>query len=390
MAKRDAWSLLPLLLTSASWAVDVPQAVPPAVTLEELSQRVAALEAQQPKRRAEQLIFMGFADLTWRADHDSQTNGNSNHFALGQFDLFVRRDIGEKGRFLGETVIETKDDGSTGVDLERAILSYRPFDGLEIGAGRYHTHLGWWNVNYHHGEWLQPTVGRPAGFAFEDGGGILPVHEVGLYGEHQIVLPAIDLRLVIEIGNGRGPAPDPPQVVADANDQKAVNLAFSLSPAALSGLEVGANAMFDRIPAFAGDPDFPAHGDLDELIIGVYGVLQRGPLQANLEALAVRHRDRASSKLAISRTGYAMIAWQFEQPQIGNLTPYVRADQLIVSDDDIYFASTDDRTDLHLGIRWDLTSSVAVKLQGTRSTYALANGERNHSTGAAVQVCGTY
>jgi hypothetical protein len=392
--------LLPLFAACACAAdgqpapAPLPVAVAPPPTqdqLDRLTQRIAALEARQAGHQEGQLIFFGFADLTWQAEHGERGREDDNHFALGQFDLFVHRDLGERAGFLGEVVLEADEVGNTGVDLERCMLSYRPTDTLELGAGRYHTHLGWWNANYHHGEWFQPTIGRPAGLAFEDGGGILPVHLIGLTAEQQVALAPGKLVLIAEIGNGRGPTPDPPQVAADANNGKAVNLACSFSPTAFPDLEVGVDVLFDRIPAFAGSADFPAHASLDELIVGVHGVLQHGPLQANLEAFSVRHSDRQDGgATAISRTGYALVAWRFDGLPHGALTPFLRADLLQVDDDDTYFASTDDRTDLHLGVRWDLTSAVAVKLQGTASSVAYAHDGHDHSGGVAVQICGTY
>jgi hypothetical protein len=291
---------------------------------------------------------------------------------------------------LGELVVETSEAGDTGVDLERAMLLYQPVDSLELGAGRYHTHMGWWNVNYHHGEWFQPTIGRPVGLEFEDGGGILPVHLIGLSAEQQVVLPVLDLALVLETGNGRGPAPDPPQTTIDTNDGKAVNLAAIVTPKAFPDLSVGINVMVDHISAFAGSADFPAHGDLDEQIFGAYGVLQHGPLQLNLESFTVRHRQDSNGDIALSHTGYVLVAWRFDPARGGSLTPFVRADRLVVDNSDVYFGSTDDRTDLHLGVRWDMTSAVAVKLQGTRTAYQYSTGERDHSSGVAVEFCGTY
>jgi hypothetical protein len=43
-----------------------------------------------------------------------------------------------------------------------------------------HTPLGYWNQYYHHGAWFQATATRPEMYLFEDDGGILPVHEIGI------------------------------------------------------------------------------------------------------------------------------------------------------------------------------------------------------------------
>ncbi len=380
--------ILPFVATSLLCAADEPAPAAPAVA--EINQRVLALENQASQQIAERLAILAFAELTWRATHGDPRDGNDNHFALGQFDLFMSRNIRENSRFLSEVVIEADQDGNTVVDLERCLLAYRPFSELELSAGRYHTHMGWWNATYHHGEWFQPTIGRPAGLEFEDGGGILPVHFIGLAAEKGFSWSAVELKLIAEVGNGRGPAPDPPQVSADANDSKAVNLAFSLSPTAFPDLEFGASFAFDDIPKFTGNSDFPAHGELDEHIAGIYGALQHGPLQSNLEVFTVRHHDPFNGTTTTSRTGYALIAWRCARARHRDLTPYFRADRLVVDDGDSYFGSTDDRTDLHLGLRWDMTSVIAVKLQGTRSTYTFANGDHPRSSGVAVQFSGRF
>lgn len=49
-----------------------------------------------------------------------------------------------------------------------------------IGVGKYHTALGYWNHTYHHGTWLQSSILRPEIYLFEFQGGILPDHSVGV------------------------------------------------------------------------------------------------------------------------------------------------------------------------------------------------------------------
>ena len=54
-------------------------------------------------------------------------------------------------------------------------------DALQVAGGRFHSPLGYWNRTFHHGTYLQDSVGRPFFMDFEDGsGGILPVHLIGL------------------------------------------------------------------------------------------------------------------------------------------------------------------------------------------------------------------
>lgn len=81
---------------------------------------------------------------------------------------------------LSELTFESGDDNNIGVDLERALLIYSPNDRLQLGVGRAHTSIGYYNTAYHHGNWFETAAVRPFLFRYEDDGGILPVHNVGL------------------------------------------------------------------------------------------------------------------------------------------------------------------------------------------------------------------
>ena len=81
------------------------------------------------------------------------------------------------------------------VDVERLQIAYRWSDALRLTAGRGHTALGYWNESYHHGKLLQPTVERPEVLKFEDDGGILPVHFVGLEAARESGLRRLGPRL---------------------------------------------------------------------------------------------------------------------------------------------------------------------------------------------------
>src|SRR5262249_55068996 len=131
---------------------------------------------------APQLTIHGFSDVTlattrerWRGGRDSTSTG----FLLGQFDLYLLSRISANLSFLGEGGFELDHDQGV-VDVERMFIKYSWSDQLRLAAGRTHTALGYWNEAFHHGALLQPTVERPQALKFEDDGGILPVHAVGL------------------------------------------------------------------------------------------------------------------------------------------------------------------------------------------------------------------
>ena len=88
--------------------------------------------------------------------------------------------LSDKLSFVSELVFATDTTNSFGLDLERFQLTYRPSKYLEISGGRFHTDIGYYNTAFHHGNWFSTATGRPFMYYFEDAGGVLPVHEVGV------------------------------------------------------------------------------------------------------------------------------------------------------------------------------------------------------------------
>src|SRR3954453_13808897 len=88
-------------------------------------------------------------------------------------------------------------------DLERLQLTYRLNDHLNISAGRYHTGIGYYNSAFHHGSYFEVPIGRPRIFTFEDEGGGLSFHGLGLRARGRVPKTGSALRYVVEVGNGR-------------------------------------------------------------------------------------------------------------------------------------------------------------------------------------------
>ncbi len=128
---------------------------------------------------AQETQIKGFADVQTGAfeDHEKKT---SHGFGLGQLDLFTTSQIDEKTTFLSEVVFEGEASGETAVDIERLIIRRYITDYLNISAGKLHTPIGYWSNAYHHGTLIQPTISRPDAVQFEDHGGSLPIHQVGI------------------------------------------------------------------------------------------------------------------------------------------------------------------------------------------------------------------
>ena len=105
--------------------------------------------------------------------------------------------------FLAEVVLGPDATNEFGVDIERYQLTYRANRYFSASAGRFHTSIGYYNTAYHHGNWFSTAEGRPIMYLFEDSGGVLPVHMVGVSLSGEVPnTEKLGLHWVAEVGNG--------------------------------------------------------------------------------------------------------------------------------------------------------------------------------------------
>ncbi len=321
------------------------------------------------------LRIRGFGDVNF---HGSNRSGNTNSFALGQLNLFVTSDISEKFKFLGEIVFESGPDNfynvpggkrnEFGVDVERYLVQYSYNDYFNLAAGRYHTAIGFYNTAYHHSTWFQTTTGRPLLFEFEDSGGILPIHNVGLSASGRIPSGSLGLHYVAEVGNGRAsrqPLGDEPvQNVVDENNYKAVNLALFARPESIRGLQIGFSGYHDKLMPF-GAPR------IDETILAAHAVYMAPKFEWLNEVVLLRHAPEGTSQVFNTPGFYTQIAKRF-----GSYQPYFRYQYINASDHEPVFPDVGRMDGPSFGLRYDASESVALKMQ---YDYNLARHQQNYS-----------
>lgn len=313
------------------------------------------------------LRMRGFGDITLHGDNQK---GNNTAFSLGQLNLFLSSDISEKFKFLSEIVFEGGPDdifGAArgeknffGVDVERFLLQYSHNDYFNLAVGRFHTAIGYYNTAYHHGTWFQTSTGRPFLFQFEDRGGILPVHTVGVSASGLIPSGHLGLHYVAEVGNGRAsrsPITDEPvQNVVDEGNHKAFNLALIARPDAFRGFQIGFSAYHDILAPL----NSPRIG---ESIFAAHAVLVRSNFEWLNEALVVRHAPVGTPRVFNTPGFYTQVSKQF-----GSYRPYFRYQYVNASYTEPVFPVVGLRQGPSLGLRYDASETVAVKLQYDYST----------------------
>jgi hypothetical protein len=301
------------------------------------------------------LRIRGFGDVNL---HGGDQRGTTTSFTLGQLDLFVTSDVSEKFKFLSEIVFEADPANTFGVDIERLLLQYSPNDYFNLSAGRFHTAIGYYNTAYHHSTWLQTATGRPFLFNFEDNGGPLPIHNVGISATGLIPSGRLGLHYVAEVGNGRAsssPLAEAVQSVVDENNGKAVNFALFVQPEAVRGLQAGFSAYHDHLTPI-GSPG------IGELIFDAYGVLIRPNFEWLNEALLIRHAIDHSSRVFNTPGFYTQLSRRW-----GAYRPYFRYQFVNEADAEPVFPAVGRRQGPSVGLRFDASESVALKLQYDRT-----------------------
>jgi hypothetical protein len=276
-------------------------------------------------------------------------------FQAGEFDLFLTSKLSDNLSFLAETVLGPSTTNVFGPDIERYQLTYKTNDYFSISGGRFHTSIGYYNTAYHHGLWFSTAEGRPIMYLFEDSGGILPVHMVGV--SFAGAVPRADkagLHWIAEVGNGLSSNPNVAESVqnfySDRN-YKATNLAAYVRPEFVPGLQIGGSWYHDQL-----DPT--GLPKVNQNIESFYIVYLTSEWEFLNEAVVLSNHLIGTSEPFRSPMAYVQAARKF-----GIYKPYFRYQYVSDSAKDpvnllkgIYYGPS-------VGLRVDFTEYAAFKLQ---------------------------
>lgn len=302
------------------------------------------------------LHIRGFGDFGL---FGANQKGQSTAFSMGELNLFVTSNLSERLKFLSEIVFQNYGPYSYQandftVDVERALLEYSYNDYLNLSIGRFHTAVGYYNTAYHRSAWMQTALERPFLFSFEDEGGILPLHEIGVSASGQIPSGKLGLHYVVEVGNGRGARNAINSLVetpVDIDNHKAENIAVFIRPESLPGLQVGMSNYRELLSPTTTER-------IRETIWDAYAMLSRGSLEWLNEGLVVRHTVVGASHVYETPGFYSQLSKRF-----GSYTPYFLYQYVNAPIAEPIFSDVGLRTGPSAGIRFDATESVAFKLQ---------------------------
>lgn len=311
------------------------------------------------------LVVRAFGAVEWDA-HEQEDVPNS--FVLGQFALFATSNLSERISVLAEVVLEGGIDTRVVTDLERLQLTFRWNDYLHATAGRYHTGIGFYNTAFHHGAFFETPIGRPRVFAFEDEGGVLPVHEVGLTVRGQVPKAVTGLSYLVEVGNGRawdhggagdGGAEDE-EVARDPNAAKATNIGLSYRSERWRGLELGTSFYRDTVPV-------PGAASVPQRITAAYVAYRTPAVEILAEWLALSHRAADGNRHDTAGYAQASKAW-------GKVRPYYRYDRLAIDPSTPLIGTIGSYRAHTVGVRVDPSEWVGLKAQYERADFPAERG----------------
>ena len=338
--------------------------------IEAVEQKVAQIETANATRQQDDtgLPIHGFADVNL---------GNHNlyfpyfhGFNVGSLDFYLTPKLGDRVISLVELIFETGPDGGVGTDLERFQIGYQFSDRATVWAGRFHTPYGYVNTALHHGVWLADALRRPKFVNFEDKGGVMPSHTVGIwvtgaqrFGENKLLYD-------FYAGNAQKIEGGVVDMQNGGNDHGAAIVGARVSyqlGGSLEGLIVGLNGFTDKVNS---------DHVLDGMVVatrvnmaGAYAAYDTDTWEHIVEAYLFRDTNLAA--LPGSHNSNAWFA-QFGYRAPWGL-PYIRYERASLDQNDLYFLDQTFGASYYrysMGVRFDINAKSALKfeLAHTRNT----------------------
>jgi len=332
---------------------DVSPAAPPAEQHEH-ERRTSEAGVAAPQAPT---LLKGFADV---GANFSGNRGNKG-FIDGSLDFYLTPQLSSNVKSVIELVFEhDKTKGELAADLERLQVGYAFSNAATVWLGRFHTPLGYWNTAFHHGQQLQTSVLRPQMIDFEDAGGVIPAHTVGVWGAG--AMHAGDGRLSYDIFVGNSPSIN--ANVLDPNNSGKTQPGYSsgfnlgyLFGGSADGIKTGIHGY----RAVVRD-DAPVANVTRVNILGGYAALDSPAWELIAEYYALRNDDLSGGTGRHgSWTGFAQLGYRVER-----WTPFVRLEKAALNQADNYFAALATGRAYSrqaLGLRYDLTPNSALKAE---------------------------
>lgn len=269
-------------------------------------------------------------------------------------------------------------------DLERLQIGWEPNEQITLWFGRFHQASSVWNHQHHHGQFLQTSITRPATEDWEDDGGVIPQHFVGLLAESNW---RVGRHSGLRTALGGGIAPVLTSDGLEPLDLLSPNLRrhklgfqarIAWFPDELEDTGVGVLFAHNEI-AWRGSSDVPAplgFDHFDQSVVGVYGNLETGSWKMRAAAYRVQAGvDVANETGGVNNfvTGYV----QLERALPQGVEAFIRHEDSAAAGSAVYLTLfphfVAQRSSI--GARWQFARNHALSLQAD-DTHTLSDHYR--------------
>lgn len=289
-------------------------------------------------------------------------------------DLVLSLGSEKRWRLFGEFLASTEEH-----DVERLQLGWEAWPDTVVWLGRYHQPASAWNLEHHHGRYLQTAVSRPSVELWEDERGIVPQHLSGLLVESRQDLPEGQaLRLALGTGWGANATTEGLEPM-DLTDPRREGRRLSWSarlgwqPDALGSSEFGVVAAGHRTPVRDGATAAALDATLlHQAVFGAFADWRREPwrVAATVYEIRVDAAGGAAPRSERFRVGYLQAEGQLRAA----LTGYLRLEDSDGARASRYVAGIAPEFELRrtlLGLRWDVWRHQALTVEvGRGITFA--------------------
>ena len=307
----------------------------------------------------------GFGHVNFLQSTESKKDQAS--FSLGELVFYISEKVDDRTDILIEFVVEPQaGKGDFEIEIERLQLGYIVSNAFKLRAGRFHSVLGFWNTEYHHGVQLQTSIERPFFLKFEHDGGIMPIHAVGLWGSGGYNTNTLNLNYDVILANGskvQDGIIDPNNYTDDTHN-KAVSLRFAAESNKVPGFKAGISGNYAPVKGFNGTTeDFRVKQEIMALDLTYF----RNPIEFIGEYYIFNaENDMVSGENYSSGFFYTQVGYMIKE----SLIPYARFENIAIDLNSPYFSAINkvnpilnDSRRVIAGVRYNLSHVNCIRAE---------------------------
>ena len=253
-------------------------------------------------------------------------------------------------------------------ELERIRFGWHILPGKTLWVGRFHNPISFWNTQNHHGDFLQSSLTRPSIANYEDEYGPLPSHISGFMIES--ARTSGDAEINYTAGIGIGPSYNstlhPLNLLNPKQPGKLVaSLRLGYHPEVGNPDQFGAAVGYARIPVI----DVLEINEVRQSTLSTFLNIERNKFHLIGELFVFKNRVSGLGSTTSSTTFSAYLQPEYKLGESGRTTLFGRIEGTPNAEKDEYLSlfSEFSRSQILLGLRFDLTPSQALKIEAGKS-----------------------